>query len=142
MVHFTKKTSFYSIEIVLKTNHSCKHFVRYFLQDGHCVLKLKCESHKWYIYFAPTPSKTPEKSLKQAVKLIQKLPAKVRKDWDQAEFREFNLGYSAGEEPNSFLNNISCKTLRKVSKLGAGIGISIYPAVHTDPNGLPMELYT
>ena len=138
---FSKKTQFISVEVVLKTNHKCDKFVKWYEKQDNCVVKLKWDTHKWYVYFAPLPSKNPDKTIKAICKDISSLPKGVRKEWDKADFREFNIGYHAGEEPFSYLDNISSKTIKKVEKLKAGIGISLYAAELTDKKGIPKDFY-
>ena len=141
MNKYTKKTEFISVEVVLKTNKSCNKFVKWYEKQDNYVEKLKWESHKWYVYFAPTAHKTPNKTIKAICKDIAALPKDIRKEWDDADFREFNIGYHVGEEPFSYLDNISAKTIKKVQELRAGIGISLYAAQPSDENGFPKDFF-
>lgn len=141
MKKFTKKTQFISVEVVLKTNSSCKKFVEWYEKQDNYVDKHKWDSHKWYVFFAPIAYKNPDKTIKAICKDISNLPSEVRKEWDAAEFKEFNIGYHVGDEPFSYLDNISHKTIKKVEKLGAGIGISLYVADLTDKKGFPKDFY-
>lgn len=139
MKKYTKKTEFISVEIVLKTNQPCDKFIKWFQEQDNYVEKLKWESHKWYVYFAPIASKNPCKTIKRFCKEIKNLPKEIKEEWDQADFREFNIGYHVGEEPFSYVDNISSKTIKKVNELKAGIGISLYAAELTDKKGFPKD---
>ena len=141
MKKYTKKTNFICVEIVLKTNHDCDKFIKWYEKQDNYINKLKCKTHKWYVYFQPIGKKSPDKSIRQFCKEIKNLPKEIRKEWDDADFREFNIGYSVGEEPFSYLDNISAKTIKKVQELGAGIGISLYAAELTDKKGFPKDFF-
>lgn len=141
MKKYTKKTQFISVEVVLKTNKPCSKFIKWYEKQDNYVEKLKWDSHKWYVYFQPTGKKNPDKTIRQFCKAIESLPKEVRKEWDNADFREFNIGYHVGEEPFSYLDNISYKTIKRVEKLGAGIGISLYAAELTDKKGFPKDFF-
>ena len=137
MKKYTKKTNFISVEVVLKTNHKSKKFIKWFEDKDNYVEKLEWHTHKWFIYFAPLPSKNPCKTISSICKDINSLPEDIKEEWNKADFREFNIGYYGGEDPHAYLDNISAKTISKVKKLKAGIGISIYAADFTDKKGLP-----
>ena len=141
MAKFTKKTKYICVEIVLKTNHDCDKFIKWYEKQDNYVHKLTCETHKWYVYFQPIGKKSPDKTIRRFCKEIKKLPKEIKEEWDLAEFREFNIGYHVGEEPFSYLDNISAKTIMKVKELKAGIGISLYAAEPTDKKGFPKNFY-
>jgi hypothetical protein len=54
-----RKTEFISVEMAIKTDFDPDAFVRWFEDQDHCVAKLECDTHRWYIYPAP-PSEDDE----------------------------------------------------------------------------------
>lgn len=63
------------------------------------------------------------------VKLVHKLPEAVRKQWDQARTKTFDIGIQAGAGPHIFEVRLTKQTVAAVSALGGGIQITIYGAV-------------
>ncbi len=129
-----------SVEIVLKTNRPCSAWVKWFEAQDNYVAKLKWHTHKWYVYFAPIPGKDANTTIRKFCKMIAKLPPNIRKVWDQADHREFYIGYHGGEGPLCYEEHIELETLRAAIELGAGIGLAIYPAPLTDKNGVAGEI--
>ena len=116
--------------------------MKWFEHKDNYVNKLKWDTHKWYVYFQPTGYKNPDKTIRKFCKEIKNLPRKVQREWDLAEFKEFNIGYHVGEDPPFQDFHLSAKTLTKVHELGAGIGMSMYSAPMSDKDGLPEDFYT
>ena len=90
------KTEFISVEICIKTNHDCDEFIQWFEKDNY-VEKIAWDSHKWFVYFAPTANKNADITIQNLCKEIKKWPKKVKAQWDQAEIREFYAGYRLGD---------------------------------------------
>ena len=62
---------------------------------------------------------------------VRELPAHIRKEWDESEFREFSIGYHVGDDPLCFQEHLNPETTSMAAELGAGIGIALYQAFRT-----------
>lgn len=80
------------------------------------------------IYFAPLAGGTPDAAIQQICSEFEHAPPAVRDQWDRASFRQFFIGYSTGDEPFCFVQEVSAKTLSATASLGAGIGWALYVA--------------
>ena len=136
----SKKSEFISVEICIKTNHDCDKWVRWFEQKDTYVQKHKRDDYKWYVFFDLPGEKNANDTILSFCKLISELPEEIKQQWLEAGHREFYVGYHIGEEPNSFEEHFDLKTISAVSKLGAGIGIVMYPAEMTDENRIPLDV--
>ncbi len=130
-----RKSEFISVEIAINTDFDSYDFVKYFEDKDNYVAKVESVSYKWYIYFAPIPSKDADTTILRLCKMVQRLPPNVRRDWDRAGDREFYAGYHVGGDPFCFTEHIKPKTLKAALDLNAGIGFALYPAPPPfDPN--------
>ena len=123
-----RKTKFISVEIAIKTDFDSSVFVKWFEDQDNYVAKLECDSHKWYIYFAPIPSKDANTTILRFSEMIRELPPEVRDCWDRAGHREFFAGYHVGGDPFCFAEHLDPDTLKAALDLNAGIGYALYPA--------------
>ena len=138
--NLTRKSKFISVEISIKTDSDAEAFVKWFEAQDNYVAKLPCDSHKWYIYFAPIPWKDADTTIRNLCAVIRELPSEVRKDWDEAGHREFYAGYHVGDELSNFAEYFDPETLRAASDVNAGIGFTLYHAPLTNEEGMPEEL--
>ena len=118
---------FISIEIAMKTNGDCDAFVDWFRAQDNYVEKVACETHRWYVYFAPLPSSTADLTIRDICEGITSWPEDVRKQWDEAAIREFVVGYEIGTDPNAHLDHFVPSTLELAAQFGVGIGLAIHP---------------
>jgi hypothetical protein len=132
-----RKSEFISVEIAINTDFESEAFIEYFEGQNNFVAKVEFVSHKWYIYFAPMPSKDANTTILRLCEMIRGLPPDVRKDWDMAADREFFAGYHVGGDPLCFTEHLEPKTLKAALDLDAGIGFALYPAPPPfDPNAM------
>lgn len=124
----TRQSRFISVEIVIKTDYDCDAFVEWFHSRDNYVEMMPCETHRWYIYFAPIPCSSANSTIQILSKMIQELPANIMKQWNEAGFREFVAGYHAGDDPLTYVDHFSAETLSLAAQVGAGIGIALYPS--------------
>jgi hypothetical protein len=64
------------------------------------------------------------------VKLVHKLPEVVRKQWDAARTKTFDIGIQAGGRPHVFEVRLTKQTISAVSAIGGSIQFTIYGAVY------------
>jgi hypothetical protein len=60
--------------------------------------------------------------------LVENLPQEGRRAWDEALLRIFNIGYDAGYEPRAYQSDLRPDTVAAISRIGASVRITIYPA--------------
>ena len=124
----TKKTRFISVEIAIRTDMGCDGWIEWFEQQDNHVAKLDGGDSKWYVYFAPIPSIDANKTICDLCAEIEKLPQSVRKHWDNANKREFHIGYHVGDAPHCYDQHFELETIQRVVKLNASIRITMYAA--------------
>jgi hypothetical protein len=71
-------------------------------------------------------SATAEVAIRGFVALLSALPSPVRKLWDGATLKEFNIGLRGGTTPRVLESALDAGTVADVARLGARIGITLY----------------
>lgn len=122
----TKTTQFISVEITIRTDAECDEWIEWFEQQDNCVNKIADKESKWHVYFDPIPSADANKTIFDLCAAIEKLPGSVRRHWDNANKREFHIGYDVGDEPHWYDQHLELETLQRAVKLNASIRIAMY----------------
>ena len=73
-------------------------------------------------------TRDPERTIRQFVRLIRKLPPQARRWWNEAKRREFNIGVQAGDTPNGWKLVLSPEIVKEAASLNACIGFTVYSA--------------
>jgi hypothetical protein len=60
--------------------------------------------------------------------LVEALPDQRRRVWNQAFLKIFDIGYEAGNEPPAYQSDLRPETLAAVTRIGASLRVTIYPA--------------
>ena len=121
-----RQTKFISVEAVLKTDCDYDALVEWFAAQDNHVSVLPCDTHRAHIYFAPLAGSTPDTAIQRKCSEFERVPPAVRDQWNRAAFRQFFIGYSTGDEPFCFVQEVSAQTLSAAAALGAGIGWALY----------------
>lgn len=82
-------------------------------------------------------SQQPDLAIRSLAKLIEALPPKPRRLWDQAKHKAFTVGLQSGIEPHYLEYEISQAATRAVAALGASIIITIYETDKPAPGTVP-----
>ncbi len=86
------------------------------------------EDGTWYVMFeTDEPHSDPDSNIKAMLTAIESLPEAGRKCWNACTKRDFNAGFDSGDRPRSFMQSLSCETLRRIAACGATFTITIYP---------------
>jgi hypothetical protein len=86
------------------------------------------DDSKWYLNIScPRDFENADQCVEQYCNDLEQLPEDAKAEWDQARFREFSVGYHVAGAPRCFENHLLETTIQRVSKLRAGIGITLYP---------------
>ncbi|MFH1778268.1 MAG: hypothetical protein ABH952_12060 [Candidatus Omnitrophota bacterium] len=88
----------------------------------------KVKGEWWGTYAICNPQyKTPKKTIEIFLKELSQMGETIRKQWDQCNLKEFDIGYECGQKPGAFNNEIPKDILGKLIELDIGIRITIYP---------------
>ncbi|MEJ6474952.1 hypothetical protein [Pseudoalteromonas piscicida] len=76
---------------------------------------------------ANTSELTPDKAINQLCELIESCSKAALKQWLSCTKRTFDIGFNSGKSPKCFSQALHADTLLRISAIGAGIEITIYP---------------
>lgn len=127
-----KQTRFVSVEVVIRTNSDCQDWIAWFESQDNYVTNMPSENHESFVYFAPLPLGDANQTIRRLCQEISELPENVRRQWADADQREFFVGYHVGETPPCFTEHIDSDTLELVYQIGASIRIALYPTPNED----------
>ena len=88
-------------------------------------LGMEFGKHKAYFDLAEQPE-TPDAGILRYCQVVQKLSPKMRKHWDGAESRCFDIGFEAPKQGRHYWGAISQKAVRAAAEVGAQIAITVY----------------
>ena len=70
---------------------------------------------------------SPDKAINHLCELIESCSRNALKQWLSCSRRTFDIGFESGTSPKCFNQALSADTLLRISAIGAGIEITIYP---------------
>jgi len=145
---------FHSVEIIIETTNRTKSLIEYFLpgviHSGEVapevqvlgsdlcdatITKIVCRdlgSTKLVICPSPSSLTTAEASILELCRIVSSLPISARREWDQANKREFYVGYDLDGKGTCFTDRFSDSTVIAVASIKASIGIAIYRGRNQD----------
>jgi len=128
------QTRYVTVDLVVKGNHSTEKISAFLDARDYYVQRHEWDDdNKWYLNIScPCDFENADQCIDQYCADLEELTDHAKAEWDQASFREFSVGYHVAGEPSCFENHLSEKTIRRVTNLRAGIGISLYPHPEDD----------
>ena len=69
---------------------------------------------------------------------IEALPVALKSDWARCASRVFDIGFASGAAPRSIATALPAALLRRISDVGASVGITIY-ALEADAVAIATE---
>ena len=125
----TPKTRYVTVDLVVKGDLSTDRLRAHLESKDYFVQKHDWnDGNKWYLNIScPRDFGDAESCIQQYCDDLSALPYPARVEWGQARFREFFIGYHVGVDPHCFENHLSQETVARAARLGAGIGIALYP---------------
>lgn len=87
------------------------------------------DDDRFYLMCEDTSDVEPERNIIRMLNAIDQLSDEGSRLWKLCSVREFNIGYECGDEPRSFEQGVSNKTLRRIVECGASLKITLYPHV-------------
>lgn len=92
------------------------------------------DGNRWCLNIScPRDFDGPEPCILKYCEDLEAMDTGARTQLAQANVREFSIGYEAGEQPSCLEQHLQPETLARVTGLGAGVGIVLYPARSQDP---------
>lgn len=70
---------------------------------------------------------TPDKAINHLCELVESCSRNALKQWLTCSRRTFDIGFQSGQSPKCFNQPLHADTLLRISALGAGIEITLYP---------------
>lgn len=70
---------------------------------------------------------SPDKAINHICELIESCSRNALKQWLSCSRRTFDIGFESGSSPKCFNQALQADTLLRISAIGAGIEITIYP---------------
>ncbi|MCQ8879879.1 hypothetical protein NQT69_17925 [Pseudoalteromonas shioyasakiensis] len=70
---------------------------------------------------------TPDKAINHLCELIESCSRNALKQWLSCSRRTFDIGFESGTSPKCFNQALQADTLLRISAIGAGVEITIYP---------------
>lgn len=70
---------------------------------------------------------SPDKAINHICELIESCSRNALKQWLSCSRRTFDIGFESGISPKCFNQALQADTLLRISAIGAGIEITIYP---------------
>ena len=139
---------YHSVEIIIETRSSTESLVAAFLpgkirsgsfapngevlgndSGDTTITRIRYEesSHsKLIVCPAPSDTKDADARIRQLCKELNDLPEEARREWDQAELREFYVGYDVDGIEFSYASRFSQDTITAAAALRAAIGLVMY----------------
>ncbi|NMM40687.1 hypothetical protein [Pseudoalteromonas arctica] len=70
---------------------------------------------------------SPDKAINHLCELIESCSRNALKQWLSCSKRTFDIGFESGTSPKCFNQALQADTLLRISAIGAGVEITIYP---------------
>jgi hypothetical protein len=74
----------------------------------------------------PRFAKSADMAIRALAALVRQLPRKVRRLWNHARVKDFNIGIQAGYKPHSSVFPLNVETISAVARLGARVVVTVY----------------
>ena len=121
------ETSFLNVDLDIYSKSNLERLVEA-LGDGVFVNYVGREKGRYSAHLSRSSfGQSADALMGELAHLIKKLPRQVKRLWDSAASREFNVGIEAGKKPSSHVILITEKTIKLVAALKGGIAITTYP---------------
>lgn len=127
MAALTPETEFLTVDIVIRSRTSLAP-LRAVWPLTQTKGKRETRTIRWLLVTLPTSPTTIEQGLKQAVRLVERLPPAARRCWNAATTRTFDIGIQCGMSryiPQNLV--VREKTLRLVTRVGGQLLVTVYP---------------
>ena len=119
---------FLNVDLELESKHDISALVAD-LKKNAMVLHYDQDEYRQLARIEATADiSSPDKAINQLCELIESCSRNALKQWLSCSKRTFDIGFESGNSPKCFNQPLHADTLLRISAIGAGIEITIYPA--------------
>lgn len=119
-----RKTHFLNIDLDIESSRDIRPLVEYW-GDQVMVFRLEKVADMWFGSFE-TCETSEDAIVNQYYQLVNRLPQHLRKLWDSASKRVFDVGFEAVGSTKAFQSSLTQESVIKLAEIGGSITISIY----------------
>jgi len=118
---------FLNVDLELESKHDISVLVND-LKKHVTVLHHQFDEYQHVARFcAKLETSTPDKTINHLCELIEACSRAGLKQWLTCSKRTFDIGFESGHQPKCFNQALHADTLLRISAIGAGMEITIYP---------------
>lgn len=118
---------FLNVDLDIESNEDISKLVDDLSKSAMILHYEKSESPQFARIEANIDVTDPDKTINHLCELIESCSRNGLKQWLSAKRRTFDIGFQSGQSPKCFNQAIKADTLLRISAIGAGIEITIYP---------------
>ncbi|CAH9064631.1 hypothetical protein PSECIP111951_03403 [Pseudoalteromonas holothuriae] len=118
---------FLNVDLELESKHDISALVSDLQQNAIVLHYDKDEYRQLARIEANAEVMTPDKAINHLCELIESCSKAALKQWLSCTKRTFDIGFSSGNSPKCYSQALHADTLLRISAIGAGIEITLYP---------------
>ncbi|MDA0129538.1 hypothetical protein OH458_15820 [Vibrio sp. MarTm2] len=119
-----RETHFLNIDLDIESSRDIRPLVEYW-GDQVMVFRVEKVADMWFGSFE-TCETSEDAIVNQYYQLVTRLPQHLRKLWDSASKRVFDVGFEALGSTKAFQSSLTQESVTKLAEIGGAITISIY----------------
>jgi hypothetical protein len=131
------ETEFINVDLEVSSRSSLDALVTAFKEELFLLYSGKYDginSANFEVYGSWSNAK-PEKLIKRFVSFVEKLPSDVRRVWDRARARDFNIGISVARKARPYELCLPLKALQQITSVKGRLIITVYAPTPGDISG-------
>jgi hypothetical protein len=86
------------------------------------------EAPRFLTFSDRSNSRTADRTVLALVDLVEALPRRARRSWDQATSRTFDIGMQASDGPRSLAIPLGPQAVQAIARVSGRINVTVYPA--------------
>ncbi|MBQ4851678.1 hypothetical protein [Pseudoalteromonas sp. MMG012] len=119
---------FLNVDLELESKHDISALVSDLKKDAVILHYDKDEYRQLARIEANADVISPDKAINHLCELIESCTKAGLKQWLSCTKRTFDIGFNSGASPKCYSQALHADTLLRISAIGAGIEITLYPA--------------
>ncbi|MBQ4846662.1 hypothetical protein J8L98_23045 [Pseudoalteromonas sp. MMG013] len=119
---------FLNVDLELESKHDISALVSDLKKDAVILHYDKDEYRQLARIEANADVISPDKAINHLCELIESCTKAGLKQWLSCSKRTFDIGFNSGTSPKCYSQALHADTLLRISAIGAGIEITLYPA--------------
>lgn len=119
---------FVNLDLVLESNSDFGMLIAH-LDQSVFVLHHQQHDQQWLLVLETNGTESPDPTTctRQFLALIESFPDAIRRLWDGCTSRTFSYGFKGGRDFPALDTTIPADLLLRMARLGADVGITVYP---------------